>query len=111
MCDTQKSTTYLVAGIAIGAAVGAGLTFLFATRKGKELQKRVRDEYPEVFDKLEEAVSNAGSLGEQASEVVRNNVGEKLVEVGEDVESLGKQIETPAVAKPRRFFKNGKLAK
>jgi gas vesicle protein len=122
MCDTQKSTTNLVAGIAIGAAIGAGLTFLFATKKGKELRKRVRDEYPEVFDRLEEAVGDmtaevskareeVAALGEQASKTVRSNVGEKLVEVGEDVESLGKQIEKPPVVKPRHFFKNGKTVK
>ena len=54
----SKDKSGLAAGIILGAAAGAGIAFLFGTKKGKELRKKIRDDYPEVFDKLDDALSS-----------------------------------------------------
>ena len=63
---SKKSTVYLVAGIAIGVAVGAGVAILFAphsgadtrrliARRGRRLGQRGRDAWDDLADELKSA--------------------------------------------------------
>lgn len=113
MCESRNSSTNLVVGVAIGAAISAGLTFLFATKKGKELRDKVRNDYPEVFDRAEEVITNAkDSLSEdyanvidevtkvkeeiskmtigEATEATKDAVTKKVNDLDKAVKSLGK---------------------
>lgn len=117
MCDSRDRSGTLLTGLVVGAAVGAGLTFLFGTKKGKEIRDRVREQYPEVFDKLDEVYANlvdevrdveeeVADMSEDTKEVVQ----EKVANLGEAVEKLGKQLEAVSSGRPpaRRFFKSGR---
>jgi gas vesicle protein len=64
--SSKKSTAYLVAGIAIGVAVGAGVAILFAphsgadtrrliARRGRRLGQRGRDAWDDLADELKSA--------------------------------------------------------
>lgn len=75
----------MIAGLTIGAVVGAGAAILFGTKKGKELQIKIKKQYPEVFDKIDE----------------------KLEEVKEEVQKEIKQIKQIGAPK-KRFVKNGR---
>lgn len=113
MCENKSSSTNLVVGVAIGAALGAGLTFLFGTKKGKELRDKVRNDYPEVFDRAEEVITNAkDNLSEdyanvidevtkvkeeiskmtigEATEATKDAVTKKVNDLDKAVKSLGK---------------------
>lgn len=117
MCDNHNNSGSLLAGIAIGAAVGAGLTFLFGTNKGKEVRNKVRDQYPEFFDKLDDALGNieegyenvVGEVKKVEEEVAemktdaKGAVSEKVADLGKAVEKLGKELEKASPAKPRLF--------
>lgn len=101
----------------MGAAIGAGLTFLFGTKKGKEIRERVRDQYPEFFDKLDKILEGVGEGYENVVEEVRKVekevaemsaeskevVQEKVAGLGKAVEHLGKELEKAAPNKPRLF--------
>ncbi|MCL4397785.1 YtxH domain-containing protein [Patescibacteria group bacterium] len=121
----NKSSGGLITGLAIGAALGAGITFLFGTKKGKEIRDNVREKYPDFFDQLEDALGDVRenlseeyetvvdevqkvkdevssmTIGE-ASDAAKDAVVEKVDKLGVAVASLGKQIEK-ASAKPRLF--------
>ncbi len=110
MNESKSSPNGLVTGLVLGAAVGAGLTLLFGTKKGKELQKNLRSKYPELFDKLDgvvvdvkEGVSDGyDSVSKQVTSRaagVKNAVSEKLG-------SLGKAVGLSNSDK--RFKKSGK---
>lgn len=45
-------------GLILGAALGAGIAFLFGTSKGKEVRKKIRDNYPEFFDRIDEVLGD-----------------------------------------------------
>ena len=129
MCDKSSSTTNLVAGLALGAAVGAGLTFLFGTKKGKEVREKVYETNPEFFDQLSEALDQLkDSLGDRYEEVsdqvqdieksisevvtekesqIANTMSKKFDEIGHQVSHLGAQIKSmsPPSHTTKRFFK------
>lgn len=48
----------LISGLIFGTAIGAGAVFLFGTKKGKEIRNKVRDDYPELFDKVDDFVDD-----------------------------------------------------
>ncbi len=117
MCDSHDQSGSLLTGLVIGAAVGAGLTFLFGTKKGKEIRDRVREEYPEAFDKIDEVYANlvdeVKNVEEEVAEMsdeTKEVVQEKVANLGEAVENLGKQLETvaPGHRVVRRFLKSGR---
>ncbi len=114
MCDSQDRSGSLLTGLVIGAAVGAGLTFLFGTKKGKEFRDRVREEYPELFDKIDEVyanlveeVKNVEEEVEEMNEDTKEVVQEKVADLGKAVEDLGKKLEAVAPSR-RRFLRSGK---
>lgn len=126
MCQTRNSSDNLLVGVALGAALGAGLTFLFATPKGKEVQKKVRDSYPELFNNLDGLISQLkDSLGDRYEEVSQDMqnikdtvkdvvseesqqagkvVSEKVSDLGEQMENLGVKLQSMSTNKSKRFF-------
>ncbi len=98
MCDKSKSTTIpLIGGLAIGAVLGASAALLFGTKKGKELQKKIRKQYPEVFEKIEGTLSD-----------VRENLEDKVDDVEERVEEVKKDVLREVGPFKKRFVKNGR---
>lgn len=63
--NENRNNSGLITGLILGAALGAGLAFLFGTAKGKEVRKKVRDNYPEFFDQIDEVL---GSVKENLEE-------------------------------------------
>ncbi len=117
----------LLTGLVIGAVLGAGVTFLFGTKNGKEIRDRIRDEYLEVFDRLDEVFENVQeNLQEKYDDVVdevqkvKKEVAEleegshsvvikKMDTLGKAVESLGTQIQKVSADKSsHRFLKSGR---
>lgn len=76
----ENKNSGLITGLIIGAAIGAGLAFLFGTKKGQEVRKKVRDQYPELFDQIET------TLGD-----IRENLDDEK-----------------ALPQPKRFIKSGR---
>lgn len=100
----NNSNNNLLSGLVIGAALGAGITFLFGTKKGKEIRSRVKDEYPEIFNKLEEVINNISEEAEQVKDETSEVFAEKLDSVATAVADLRDHVTTH----PRRFLKSGK---
>lgn len=95
MCD-RKSNSGLVAGLLIGSVVGAGAAILFGTKKGKEIQTKIKKQYPEVFSKIEDTLDE-----------VKENFDDKVEEVKDEVKKEIKQIKQISSPK-KRFVKNGR---
>ena len=127
MCD-KSSTSNLVVGLGLGAALGAGMAFLFGTKKGKQLRNQVVENYPELFDNLQDTLGQLKeSLGEKYEEVaqqveevkesleetgnekaaeIKDIVSDKVAQLGVQMEDLGKKIQSfPPTPVKRRFFK------
>lgn len=118
--NNRNENNSLIAGLAIGAALGAGLTFLFGTDKGKRIRKKIRGEYPEFFERVDNVVENLGErYGDVVDEVkkldgevsekssgAKDVVKEKVANIGKAVAHLGKQLES--VSKPHRFLRAGR---
>lgn len=64
--NENRNNSGLVTGLILGAALGAGIAFLFGTSKGKEVREKVRDNYPEFFDRIDEVLGS-----------VKENLGDK----------------------------------
>ena len=128
MCQTKDSSANLLLGITLGAAIGAGAVFLFATPKGKQIRKKIHDSYPELFDQLDSSLSDLKeALGDRYEEVadqvqkieetvsnvvtdekenISDQVSEKVTGLGLQVENLGAKIQTMAsTPKPHRLFR------
>ncbi len=111
MSDDNGRTGSLLTGVILGAAIGAGVTFLFGTKKGKEIREKVRDQYPEFFDHVDDVLDNLGDKYEDVVTEVRKleqevSTKSKVANLGKAVEHLGKQLES--VSKPRRFQRAGR---
>ncbi len=113
MCDRDRSGG-LIIGFALGAAVGAGLAFLFGTKKGKEIRERVRDQYPEIFDKIQEVYENlveeVKDVEEEVAEMseeTKETVQDKVADLGKVVEDLGQKLESVSPSS-HRFLKSGR---
>jgi gas vesicle protein len=121
MCDSRDRTGTFLTGLAIGAAIGAGLTFLFGTEKGRQIRERARQEHPEFFAGVDEVLE---SLGERYEDVVtelrkveeevaemskesRDAVKERVSDLGRAVEQFGEKLEAVS-PKHHRFQKNGR---
>lgn len=112
----------MLTGLVLGAAVGAGLTFLFGTDKGKQVRDRVRDRYPEFFDRLDEVLGNIEEGYEDVvSEVHRveaevaemkdgaqEGVTQKVADLGKAVEKLGRQLEKASESGRPQYFRGVK---
>lgn len=121
MWDNRDRSGGLLTGLALGAVIGAGLTFLFGTKKGKEIRDNVREKYPEVFDrvdevldtlrdKYEEVVEEVKKVEEEVAEMsddTKTVVADKVASLGQAVEDLGKKLESVAPAS-HRFHKLGR---
>ncbi len=119
---SENKSGSLVAGVVLGAAIGAGLTFLFGTKKGKEIRNKVRDQYPEVFDKIDEVlegvedryedvVDEVENIKEDVAEMTEDTkdaVSEKVADLSEVVKDLGKKLQ---VVSSHRFKKSGRKLK
>lgn len=92
----ENKNSGLVTGLVLGAALGAGVAFLFGTPKGKEVREKVRDNYPEFFDRIDEVLGS-----------VKENLGDKYDEVVEEVEKIKEEI-IPEKSLPRRFVRSGR---
>lgn len=60
MCN-QKSGSSFATGLLLGSIVGAGAALLFGTKKGKEIKNKIKKQYPEVFEKIEDKVEEVES--------------------------------------------------
>ncbi|MBI3559488.1 YtxH domain-containing protein [Candidatus Gottesmanbacteria bacterium] len=56
--NENRNNGGLLTGLILGAALGAGITLLLTTSKGKEIRKKVKDNYPEFFDQVDEVLGN-----------------------------------------------------
>ncbi|MEK7127588.1 MAG: YtxH domain-containing protein [Patescibacteria group bacterium] len=97
MCDKSRSSVgSLLTGLTVGAMLGAGAAILFGTKKGKELQIKIKKQYPEVFNKIEDTLDE-----------VKENFDDKVEEVKDEVKKEIKQIKQIGAPK-KRFVKNGR---
>jgi len=120
MSDHDSSGT-LLTGIVLGAAIGAGLTFLFGTSKGKDVREKIKGQYPDFFERMDDVVE---SLGENYADVVdevkkvekevaqmseksSENMKESVASLGKKVEDFGKKLESVA-PKKHTFLRAGK---
>lgn len=112
MCDQKHTNGSLITGVVIGGVIGAGLAFLFGTKKGKDLRQKIRSQYPEVFDNLEDIYADVvDQVAEVKKEVAtleksaEKSVRAKAVDIGEAVENLGQKIQKASNA--HRFVRSG----
>ncbi|MEK7565784.1 MAG: YtxH domain-containing protein [Patescibacteria group bacterium] len=105
MSDHNNSSGLLV-GLIFGAAIGAGITFLFGTKKGKEIREKIQDEYPEVFENLKDKYTEVVDQIEEIKKEVSDTALEKVEKLGIAVEDLGEHLQNASHSK--RFVKNGR---
>lgn len=89
----SESDSGFTSGLIIGSFIGAGAALLFGTKKGEEIRKKIREEYPDFFDQLDEVVSSA-----------KENVSDKYQEVAKEINPVKKEIKKTT----RRFFRGKK---
>lgn len=121
MCDNRDKSGTLLTGVVIGAAIGAGLTFLFGTPRGREIREKVRGQYPDFFEHIDDALENLGDkYGDVVEEVKkvekevsemsgdsRETVKSSVSKLGKKVEEFGKKLESVS-PKKHTFLKSGK---
>jgi gas vesicle protein len=55
MCDKNSNVLGFIAGIVVGAAIGAGVSMLLAPRSGKETREQLKEKGEELLKKSEES--------------------------------------------------------
>lgn len=75
MCEKSRSSGFLP-GLVFGAVAGAGLTFLFGTQKGKEVQKSAKKKWPELAKEIEGFVEILMETLEEAGEETKEQAAE-----------------------------------
>ncbi len=97
----SKNQTGLLAGIILGVAAGAGITFLFGTKRGKDIRNKLRKEYPEAFEKIDEVIEGTqGNLKEGYE-----NASEKAGELQNEVRKLGTGVKDSVVKKVQKHWR------
>lgn len=65
---SHHDNSHLIKGLAAGGLIGAGLVFLFATKKGARLREDFRNACHDLSDKASELTEQAADLKEELSE-------------------------------------------
>ena len=92
MTKHEEGGGNFMAGMLMGAVLAGGSVFFLGTKKGKEMQKKLRAQFPEAAEKVDEVLKNIKDNVEDA----RDAAGEKLNDVSEKVSDLADA--------PRKFF-------
>ena len=113
------SNKHFLAGITLGAVIGAGLAYMFGTEQGKKLQKDIKKTGKELaknipqdledFKAIKDSVSEKSSdlvenLGDQAKETL-DAVKDTVSEATDSIKEHFNQEESPR-PKPRFFKKS-----
>lgn len=102
MCDHKNNSGFAV-GLLLGGVVGAGAAFLFGTKKGKEIQNKIKKQYPEVVSQLEDTLSEVKESFDDKVEGGLSAARQIKDEVKKEIKQI-KQIGAPK----KRFVKNGR---
>lgn len=71
--ENSNSTSKLIGGILIGAAVGAALGILFAPAKGSETRSNIAGGAKKLVGQAEEAIDEVKSSVKKKVEAVKSN--------------------------------------
>ncbi len=119
-CHHNSDNNFLI-GLVLGGVVGAGLTFLFTTKKGEEIREKIKATAPDLFDQLEdltEAVEEKGEQLQEKAEEVKEMLKEELPDnpavkkIEEKITEMQNQARTwvqavnPAPVRKPRFFRH-----
>ncbi len=108
-------------GVLLGGLIGAGITFLFTTKKGEEIREKIKTQAPDFFDQLEEieeAIEEKGEQLQEKAEEVKEMIKEELPasplvqKIEDKITQMQDQARTwvqavnPKAAHSRRFFRH-----
>ena len=96
-----------LSALVLGAAVGAAVTYLFTSKKGKEIRSQVLKEGKKLLEELQEEVQEKKEELEEAGEEVKHELEEKAQELKEDIKETAEEIPDhieEVQEKGRRFF-------
>lgn len=96
MCEKSRSAGGgFLPGLVFGAIVGAGLTFIFGTQKGKEVQKSAKKKWPELAREIESFAEIILETLEEAGEETKEQVAglaSGVLDFADDLKSEAKHL-------------------
>lgn len=92
MCDNHEKTSNFVGGLVLGGLIGSGLVFLFGTKKGADIRKKIAREWPELSENLQDFVSEARENIEEQIEILPKRVDTVRDTVEDVIEKLPNQF-------------------
>lgn len=84
------------AGVLLGMAIGAVVTYLFANREGQKVRDHILKEGTRLLDEVSQKAHELEEKAQSVTEEMTEELEEKLEEVPEHIEQIQK--------KGRRFF-------
>ncbi len=109
----KKRSLHLASGIALGAAVAAGATFLYRTKKGKKLRKELAEHLDDAKGFLSSHVENIKKKAKRLEASLEENNQETIKKSLATKKKIAKQLKsTSTTVRKKVFLKSGKpLAK
>ena len=105
----KRKATHFASGLAIGTAVAATATFLYKTKKGKQLRKNFKPHIDNAKGFLEEQIKDIKTQAKKLEAVLED----QTQVTQEKTKKIKRQVKkTTATVKRKVFLKSGKpLAK
>lgn len=85
--DERSGLLYLLAGIGLGALIGAVIALLFAPKSGEEIRSDLSQRVHDLSEKVRDLANQLYERGGETVRTVRERIARKAHEVGEDVAS------------------------
>ncbi len=83
--DERSGVLYLLAGIGLGALIGAVIALLFAPKSGAEIRGDLSQRVHDLTEKVRELSQKVAERGGEAVRNVRERVARKAHDVAEEI--------------------------
>ncbi len=93
MCDNHEKTSNFVGGLVLGGLIGSGLVFLFGTKKGADVRKKIAREWPELSENLHDFVSDAQENIAEEMKTLPKKIDKARDTIEEAVNDFPSQVE------------------
>lgn len=94
MCDNNRDkTSNFIGGLVLGGLIGSGLIFLFGTKKGGEVRKKIAREWPELSENMQEFVSETRENLEEEIKTLPKKIDKARDNIEEAIDDLPERME------------------
>lgn len=81
----MKTSAKFIIGLTIAAAAGAAIGMLLAPEKGKDLQKKLKEEAEDLFSQLGSQFGSIFNTGKDALSQVTDTASEEVDRIGAEI--------------------------